>query len=292
VTEYRRILLDGYPTQVLRDGENLVANDGRVVAIADAIHLAPAEPTKIIAVHLNFDSRTQEFMTKLPAAPTYFHKPITALNTHKGAVVRPAGCKWLNYEGEIVIVIGKTCRNIAPEDAAEYIAGYTVGNDYGLHDFRDTDAGSMLRVKGSDTLAPVGPGLVTDWDFRNKLLRTYVNGEVKQEDNTDNMEWDMHYLVADIARTITLVPGDMLFAGTPANSRPVQPGDVVEVEVEGLGRLTNHIVEGPTPIRTDVGAQPTESEEVVSTAMGGDWEFRGIRTPSKDLYPSTVEEKE
>lgn len=291
MTEYRRILLDGYPTQVLRQGDNLVATDGRVVAIADAIHLAPAEPTKIIAVHLNFDSRTQEFMTKLPAAPTYFHKPITALNTHNAAVVRPAGCKWLNYEGEIVIVIGKTCRNIAPEDAAEYIVGYTVGNDYGLHDFRDTDAGSMLRVKGSDTLAPVGPGLVTDWDFRNKVLRTYVNGVVKQEDNTDNMEWDMHYLVADIARTITLVPGDMLFAGTPANSRPVQPGDVVEVEVEGLGRLTNHIVEGPTPIRTDVGAQPTESEEVVSTAMGGDWEFRGIRTPSKDLYPSTIEEK-
>ena len=292
MTEYRRILLDGYPTQVVRRGDDLVADDGRVVAIADAIHLAPSEPTKIIAVHLNYDSRTQEFMTKLPAAPTYFHKPITALNTHQGAVVRPAGCKWLNYEGEIVIVIGKTCRNIAPEDAAEYIAGYTVGNDYGLHDFRDTDAGSMLRVKGSDTLAPVGPGLVTDWDFRNKMIRTYVNGEVKQEDNTDNMEWDMHYLVADIARTITLVPGDMLFSGTPAFSRPVQPGDVVEVEVEGLGRLTNHIVEGPTPIRTDVGAQPTESEEVVSTAMGGDWEFRGIRTPSKDLYPSTVEEKE
>ena len=292
MTEYRRILLDGYPTQVIRQGDNLVAGDGRVTAIADAIHLAPAEPTKIIAVHLNYDSRTQEFMTKLPAAPTYFHKPITALNSHNAAVVRPAGCKWLNYEGEIVIVIGKTCRNIAPEDAAEYIAGYTVGNDYGLHDFRDTDAGSMLRVKGSDTLAPVGPGLVTDWDFRNKMIRTYVNGEVKQEDNTDNMEWDMHYLVADIARTITLVPGDMLFSGTPAFSRPVQPGDIVEVEVEGLGRLTNHIVEGPTPIRTDVGAQPTESEEVVSTALGGDWEFRGIRTPSKDLYPSTVEEKE
>jgi 5-oxopent-3-ene-1,2,5-tricarboxylate decarboxylase/2-hydroxyhepta-2,4-diene-1,7-dioate isomerase len=292
VTEIRRILLDGYPTEVVRHGETLVAHDGRTIAIEDAQHLAPAEPTKIIAVHLNYDSRTQEFMTKLPAAPTYFHKPITALNTHKGAVVRPAGCKWLNYEGEIGIVIGKTCRNIAPEDAAEYIAGYTIGNDYGLHDFRDTDAGSMLRVKGSDTLAPVGPGLVTDWDFRNKTIRTIVNGEVKQEDNTDNMEWDMHYLVADIARTITLVPGDMLFSGTPANSRPVFPGDVVEVEVDGLGKLTNHIVEGPTPIRTDVGAQPTESEEVVSTALGGDWEFRGIRTPSKDLYPSTVEEKE
>ncbi|MCX6495626.1 MAG: fumarylacetoacetate hydrolase family protein [Actinobacteria bacterium] len=291
MTEYRRILLDGYPVQVVRDGETLVAPDGRRVAIEDAQHLAPAEPTKIIAVHLNYDSRTKEFMTKLPSAPTYFHKPITALNSHKGAIVRPAGCKWLNYEGEIVIVIGKTCRNISPAEAGEYIAGYTVGNDYGLHDFRDTDAGSMLRVKGSDTLAPVGPGLVTDWDFTNKMIRTYVNGEVKQEDNTDNMEWDMHYLVADIARTITLVPGDMLFSGTPAFSRPVFPGDIVEVEVEGLGRLTNHIVEGPTPIRSDVGAQPTESEEVVSTALGGDWEFRGIRTPSKDLYPSTVEEK-
>jgi 5-oxopent-3-ene-1,2,5-tricarboxylate decarboxylase/2-hydroxyhepta-2,4-diene-1,7-dioate isomerase len=291
VAEFRRILLDGYPTEVTRDGEHLVAGDGRRVAIADAVHLPPVEPTKIIAVHLNYDSRTKEFMTKLPAAPTYFQKPVTAMNSHNAAVVRPQGCKWLNYEGEIVIVIGKTCRNISQAEAGEYIAGYTIGNDYGLHDFRDTDAGSMLRVKGSDTLAPIGPGVVTDWDFKNKTIRTLVNGVVKQEDNTDNMEWDMHYLVADIARTITLVPGDILFSGTPAFSRPVQPGDVVEVEVEGLGKLTNHIVEGPTAIRTDVGAQPTESEEVISTALGGDWEFRGIRTPSKDLYPSTVEEK-
>lgn len=291
MTEFRRILLDGYPIQVERVGNELVAPDGRKIAIEDAVHLAPSEPTKIVAVHLNYDSRTKEFMTKLPPAPTYFLKPTTALNSHKAAVVRPEGCKWLNYEGEIVIIIGKTCRNISPEEAGEYIAGYSVGNDFGLHDFRDTDAGSMLRVKGSDTLAPVGPGMVTDWDFRNKRIQTIVNGKVVQDDNTDNMEWNMHYLVADIARTITLLPGDMLYSGTPANSRPVYPGDVVEVEVEGLGRLTNHIVVGPTAIREDVGAQPTESEEVISTAMGGDWEFRGIRTPSKDLYPSTVEEK-
>lgn len=291
MTEYRRILLDRYPCQVVREGDSLIAADGRVVAIADAIHLPPAEPTKIICVHLNYDSRTKEFMTKLPPAPTYFHKPITALNSHEGDVVRPQGCKWLNYEGEIVIVIGKTCRNISPAEAPDYIAGYTVGNDYGLHDFRDTDAGSMLRVKGSDTLAPIGPGLVTDWDPRGKRIRTLVNGVVKQDDTTDGMEWDMNYLVADIARTITLVPGDLIFSGTPANSRTVYPGDVVEVEVEGLGTLRNVIVEGPTPIRTDVGAQPSESEEVVSTAQGGDWEFRGIRTPSKDLYPSLVEEK-
>jgi 5-oxopent-3-ene-1,2,5-tricarboxylate decarboxylase/2-hydroxyhepta-2,4-diene-1,7-dioate isomerase len=289
MTELRRILLDGYPALVERHGDALVAGDGREVAIADAVHLPPTEPSKIIAVHLNYASRTDEFMTKLPAAPTYFHKPVTALNSHEGAVVRPDGCKWLNYEGEIVIVIGRTCRNVSPDEAGDYIAGYTIGNDYGLHDFRDTDAGSMLRVKGSDTLAPVGPGVVTDWDFRGKRIRTLVNGEVKQDDSTDHMEWDMHYLVADIARTITLSPGDLLFSGTPANSRPVEPGDVVEVEVEGLGTLRNRIVHGPTAIRTDVGAQPTESEEVVSTALGGDWEFRGIRAPSRDLYPSVLE---
>ena len=292
MTEYRRILLEGAPVQTIRHGDELVAADGRTVGIDDAIHLPPVEPTKIIAVHLNYDSRTQEFMTKLPPAPTYFHKPITALNSHKGAVVRPERCKWLNYEGEIVIVIGRTCRNVSPQEAGDYIAGYTVGNDYGLHDFRDTDAGSMLRVKGSDTLAPIGPGLVTGWDFRDKGIQTRVNGVVKQDSTTAEMEWDMHYLVADIARTITLVPGDILFSGTPAFSRTVYPGDVVEVEVEGLGTLSNTIVQGPVPIRDDCGAQPTESEEVISTAMGGDWEFRGIRTPSKDLYPSTVEEKE
>ena len=295
MTEIRRILLDGYPVEVVRDGDQLVAGDGRRVAIDDVAHLAPVEPTKIICVHLNYSSRVDEFMTKLPPAPTYFHKPVTALCGHGADVVRPEGCEWLNYEGEIAIVIGRTCRNIAPADAGDYIAGYSVANDYGLHDFRDTDAGSMLRVKGSDTLCPVGPGLVTDWNFRGKQIRTIVNGEVRQDGNTDEMEWDMHYLVADIARTITLVPGDILLSGTPANSRTVYPGDVVTVEVEGLGALTNTIVRGPTPIRDDVGAQPSDSEEVMSTAQGGDWEFRGIRAPmgpGAKHYESTVEEEE
>jgi 5-oxopent-3-ene-1,2,5-tricarboxylate decarboxylase/2-hydroxyhepta-2,4-diene-1,7-dioate isomerase len=258
-----------------------VAPDGRVVGIEEAVHLPPALPTKIVAVHLNHISRVNEFQIELPGTPTYFHKPISSLNSHRGAVVRPERCKWLNYEGEVAIVIGHTARNISPAEAGDYIAGYTIANDYGLHDFRDTDAGSMLRVKGSDTLCPLGPGLVTDWDFHGKALRTYVNGEVRQDGNTDEMTWDMHYLVADIARTITLVPGDVLLSGTPANSRTVYPGDVVEVEVEGLGRLSNHIVSGPVAIRDDVGAQPTESEEVLSTALGGDWEFRGIRAPRR-----------
>jgi 5-oxopent-3-ene-1,2,5-tricarboxylate decarboxylase/2-hydroxyhepta-2,4-diene-1,7-dioate isomerase len=260
----------------------LVTADGRHVGIDDARHLAPVEPTKIVCVHLNYESRRAEFGAKLGSAPTYFHKPVSALNGHGGDVVRPPRCRYLNFEGEIAIVIGRETKHISPEDAARHILGYTVANDYGLHDFRDTDAGSMLRVKGSDTLCPLGPGLVNDWDFHGKRIRTLVNGEVRQEGNTDEMIWDMHYLVADIARTITLLPGDVLLSGTPAKSRPVEPGDVVDVEVEGLGVLRNTIVDGDVPVLEGVGAQPSESEEVVSTALGGDWEFRGVRPPRRE----------
>jgi 5-oxopent-3-ene-1,2,5-tricarboxylate decarboxylase / 2-hydroxyhepta-2,4-diene-1,7-dioate isomerase len=280
VAEYRRILLGGAVVRAERDGADLVAPDGRRVAAADAVHLPPAVPSKIIAVHLNHRSRVAEFQVTLPPAPTYFQKPVSALVGHGGAVIRPAGFRYLNYEGEVAIVIGRLCRNIVPAQAEGFIAGYTIANDFGLHDFRDTDAGSMLRVKGSDTMAPLGPGLVTDWDFRGKHLRTYVNGALAQDGSTDEMQWDMHYLVADLARTITLEPGDVILSGTPANSRPVHPGDVVEVSVDGLGTLTSHVVDGAT-VADGFGAQPTASEEVVSTALGGDWEFRGIRPPRR-----------
>jgi 5-oxopent-3-ene-1,2,5-tricarboxylate decarboxylase/2-hydroxyhepta-2,4-diene-1,7-dioate isomerase len=237
------------------------------------------EPSKIIATHLTYRSRVDEFMTRLPSAPTYFHKPTTSLNAHRGEVVRPPPCKYLNFEGEVAIVIGRRAFGISRDEAPDYIAGFTVANDFGLHDFRDTDAGSMLRVKGSDTLCPLGPGLLTDWDFHDKDIRTLVNGVVAQEGNTTEMAWDMHYLVADLARTITLLPGDVILSGTPAGSRPVEPGDEVTVEVEGLGTLSNTIVEGAVAVRSEVGAQPSDSEEVVSTALGGDWEFRGVRAP-------------
>ncbi len=293
MTEYRRIMLRDRPTLVHVEGADLVTQEGERIPIDEAEHLPPVEPTKIIATHLTYRSRVDEFMTKLPPAPTYFHKPTTSLNAHGGDVVRPERCRFLNFEGEIAIVIGKETYNVSQEDAQEHIAGYTIANDYGLHDFRDTDAGSMLRVKGSDTLCPLGPGLVTDWDFRDKTIRTLVNGDVKQEASTSEMEWDMHYLVADLARTITLLPGDVILSGTPAGSRPVEPGDVVTVEVEGLGELTNQIVQGDVAVRPEVGAQPSDSEEVLSTALGGDWEFRGVRAPKgpgAKHYESDVEE--
>ncbi len=278
--EYRRILLDNQTVDVTVEGDSLVSSDGRRVEAATAVHLPPVLPSKILCCHLNHVSRVREFGIELPPAPTWFQKPVSALNAHGGDVVRPANCHYLNFEGEIAIVISRSARNIALADAPNYIAGYTIANDFGLHDFRDTDAGSMLRVKGADTLCPIGPGVTTGWDFHHKAMRTLVNDEVRQDGSTDEMAWDMHYLVTDIARLITLVPGDVILSGTPAYSRPVEPGDVVTVEVEGLGALTNHIVGSSEPVSNEVGAQPTATEEVLSTALGGDWEFRGQRRPN------------
>ncbi|MCE2528035.1 MAG: fumarylacetoacetate hydrolase family protein [Actinomycetia bacterium] len=274
--EQRRIWLEDSAVTVAVEGSELVAHDGHRIPEAEAVYLPPVAPQKIICVHLNYRSRVAEYQIKTPSTPTYFHKPVSSLNVHRGQVVRPKGCQFLNYEGEIAIVIGQKCRNVSREDAVKFIGGYTIANDFGIHDFRDTDAGSMLRVKGSDSLCPVGPGVVSDWDPEGKSIRTYVNGDLRQDGNTAEMIWDFSYLVADLARTITLFPGDLILSGTPANSRPVQPGDVVTVEVDGLGALTNTVVEGGAVAPT-VGAQPTRSEEVVSTALGGDWEFRGIR---------------
>ena len=278
--ERRRIWLEGSAVSVSVEGSNLVTDDGRRVPESEAVYLPPVTPQKIICIHLNYRSRVAEYQLPTPSTPTYFHKPVSSLNSHRGKVIRPKGCRFLNYEGEIAIVMGRKCRGVSRERALDYIGGYTIANDFGIHDFRDTDAGSMLRVKGSDSLCPVGPGVVTDWDPVGKSIRTYVNNELRQEGHTGEMIWDFSYLIADLARTITLMPGDLILSGTPAHSRPVEPGDVVTVEVEGLGALSNTVAEGGG-IDPNVGAQPTLTEEVISTALGGDWEFRGIRRPRR-----------
>ena len=152
-------------------------------------------------------------------------------------MVRPAGCRYLNYEGEVAIVIGRTCRDMPPAQAGEYIAGYTIANDFGLHDFRDTDAGSMLRVKGSDTMAPLGPGLVTGLGLPRQAAAHLRQRPLAQDGSTDEMQLG-HALPGGRHRPDDHAgaPGDVLLSGTPANSRPVHPGDVVEVRWTGWGR--------------------------------------------------------
>jgi 5-oxopent-3-ene-1,2,5-tricarboxylate decarboxylase / 2-hydroxyhepta-2,4-diene-1,7-dioate isomerase len=260
----RRILLDGRAQAVEERGGILVLPDGRQIEEAAAAYLPPCEPSKIVGVHVNYRSRAQELAFSLPGSPTYFEKPVTAINAHRGVVARPSGCQYLNYEGEIAIVIGRAARNVAREEAAAYIAGYTIVNDFTLHDFVEFD---MVRAKGADSLAPVGPALVTGWDFTDKTIRTYVNGQVVQEDTTHGMVWDMHYLVADLSRMMTLLPGDVIMSGTPANSRPVRPGDTISVEVEGIGALTNDIVEAPAPGLSRLGVQPSDSATARAIAL-------------------------
>ncbi len=275
MAEFRRVLVDGVARTVEVVDGRFEWSDGRRMAVEDAVHLPPVQPTKVVCVHLNYRSRLDELGRKQPPAPTYFWKTVSSLNSHRGKIVRPQGCRFLNYEGEIVLVVGRTTRNIRPDEAAGHIAGYTIGNDLGLHDFRDTDENSMVRVKGSDTLGPIGPALHTVWDFRGKAIRTLVDGKVVQEASTDEFLWDPHYLLADLARTITFEPGDIIFTGTPANSRPVQPGSTVAVEVEGLGRLENEVVSGEIGVPAQFGAQPSDSEGVQSIALGSDFRRRG-----------------
>ena len=271
MAEWRRILLDGAVVEAELIGEQLVTRDGRAVDAEEATHLPPCVPTKILAVHFNYRSRHDEMRRPVEPAPTFFAKLPSSLVGHRGTVIRPRGCEYLNYEGEIAAVIGRLTRHVGIDEAGDCIAGYTVANDFGLHDYRDTDWGAMVRVKSSDTMCPLGPGLVTGWRPEGKRIRTLVNGETVQEATTDEMLWTPGYLVADLSRTITLHPGDVVLTGTPANSRPVGPGDVVTVEVEGLGSLESRVVEGVTSPATSFGAQPSRSANVLSVALGGDY---------------------
>jgi 5-oxopent-3-ene-1,2,5-tricarboxylate decarboxylase/2-hydroxyhepta-2,4-diene-1,7-dioate isomerase len=267
ITETRRIVLDGVVMEVAREDEMLLTPHGRRVRAEDALHLAPVQPSKIICAHLNYRNRLEELQAVCPPAPNYFYKPPSCLVGHRNSVIRPKGCKFLNYEGELAVVIGRTARNVRIADAESFIGGYTIANDYALHDFRDADRGSMVRVKGADTLGLVGPGLVRGWSPAGQMLRTYVNDRMVQESSLDGMIWNVAYLIADLSRMMTLVPGDLIMTGTPANSRPVDPGDSVCVEIEGLGRLTNTVAEGET-VSDEAGWPPSRSEKVTGVALG------------------------
>ena len=246
----------GEPAWGIQDGDRIVLEESAsgpgervVIESGDATFLPPFDerPSKIVAVHLNYPSRIEEYAARTPDAPSYFLKPPSSLSAHRRDVARPAGTAYLNYEGEIALVIGRPCRRVSLDEALDYVGGYTVANDFGLHDFRHADRGSMLRVKGQDGYCPIGPTAVRADAVEpgNLVLRTYVNGQLAQEGSSAELLFSFAYLVADIARLITLEPGDVVLTGTPANSRPVEPGDVVEVEVEGIGRLSNAIVEEP-----------------------------------------------
>jgi 2-keto-4-pentenoate hydratase/2-oxohepta-3-ene-1,7-dioic acid hydratase in catechol pathway len=268
--EWRRILHEGQPKWVRPDGERLALADGRQIAESEATYLPPCAPTKILCIHLNYESRQIEFRAPRLETPTYFQKPLTALNSHRGVLCRPAGHKYLNYEGEVAAIVGKPMRNVGREETWDFLAGFAPANDVGCHDYRETDAGSMLRVKGMDGFCPIGPGIVRGVDVRQSTLRTYINGKVVQEARVAEMLFGIDYILADLCRFITLLPGDVILTGTPKNSRPMTIGDVVEVEVSGIGRLSNRVAEAPAPAHK-VGHQGSDTEAVRRVALGSDF---------------------
>jgi 5-oxopent-3-ene-1,2,5-tricarboxylate decarboxylase / 2-hydroxyhepta-2,4-diene-1,7-dioate isomerase len=265
-----RIEVDGEPVWGTPAGDLIELQEGLAVDEASARYLAPVEPTKIVATHLTYRSRAEEYrMERLPSAPSYFLKPPSSVSAHRAQVARPRGCRFLNYEGEIAVVIGERCLGASVGDALRYVRGYTVANDWGVHDFRHADRGSMLRVKGQDGFCPLGPALVDaeDVDPDDLTIRTYLNGELVQEGHTGrDLLFSFAYQIADVSRLVTLEPGDVLLTGTPANSRPVEPSDVVEVEVEGIGRLENSVVELERDLEP-LGEQPEVTANTLHVAL-------------------------
>ena len=214
-------------------------------------------PGKIIAVHLNYPSRAAQ-RGRTPDQPGYFLKPATSLAESGAPIERPAGCELLAFEGEIALVIGRATRRVTPEEGWASVSHVTAANDFGVYDLRHADKGSNLRSKGGDGYTPLGPVfLPTEGLDPSRLrVRTWVNGDLVQDDTTADLLFPFGRLVADLSQLLTLEPGDVILTGTPAGSSVVRPGDVVEVEVDApdcqgaptTGRLVTPVVEGTVPL--------------------------------------------
>ena len=212
-------------------------------------------PGKIIAVHLNYPSRIAQ-RGRTPAFPSYFFKPASSLASTGSTIERPAGTELLAFEGEIALVIGEEARWVSPEDGWKYVSVVTAANDFGLYDLRAADKGSNVRNKGGDGYTPIGPvAIPTEGIGQDEWrVRTWVNGELVQDDTSDTLKFPFGQLVADLSQHMTLEPGDVILTGTPAGSSVALPGDVVEVEVDApnapgaptTGRLVTTVTQGTT----------------------------------------------
>ncbi|MDQ1473718.1 MAG: hypothetical protein QOJ99_5198 [Bryobacterales bacterium] len=217
---------------------------GRQFPVGDVQLLWPCEPEKILAVGLNYKSHLGT--RPAPTNPEIFYKPVTCLQSPGGAIRIPPEAEDTHFEGELVIVIGKTVRNASPEEAAAAVFGATCGNDVSDRNWqRGPNADRQWwRAKGCDTFGPLGPWIVTGLDYGDLSLRTLVNGEVLQEQRTSDLIFDVPTVISFISRFVTLHAGDVLYTGTPGNTKKMKPGDIVEVELEGIGVLRNPVEAG------------------------------------------------
>ncbi|MDH3426342.1 MAG: fumarylacetoacetate hydrolase family protein [Acidimicrobiia bacterium] len=233
----------------LHKGSPLVAWEPTesVVPFTEARLLSPVFPTKIVAVGRNYLAHAEERGASLPEEPLLFLKPATAVIGPGDTIRYPADSKEVHHEGELAVVIGKVARHVPIEDASQYILGYTAANDVTARDLQRSD-GQWTRAKGFDTFCPLGPAVETEFDpLEGHPVICRVNGDVRQSATTSDLVFGVAELVAYISRVMTMLPGDVILTGTPEGVGPIKPGDTVEVEIEGIGLLSNPVAAGEGP---------------------------------------------
>ena len=243
--KHARIAYDGAVHAAVEDAGALRLPDGRRVAFDDALWLPPVTPRTIFALGLNYADHARELAFKAPDVPLVFLKGRNSVIGHRAHTPRPADATYMHYECELAVVIGRHGRDIPQEHAYDYVAGYTVANDYAIRDYLENYYRPNLRVKSRDACTPLGPWLVDAADIADPMnlrLRTYVNGELAQEGNTRDMIFSIAALIAYLSGILTLSPGDLILTGTPEGLRDVRPGDEVVTEIDQVGRLVNTIV--------------------------------------------------
>jgi 2-keto-4-pentenoate hydratase/2-oxohepta-3-ene-1,7-dioic acid hydratase in catechol pathway len=226
-----------------------LAETGDIDALPQARLLAPVERPRIFGAAYNYNEHTKESGKKEPEAPVIFMKPSTAAVGPDDAIVYPWDGEIVHYEGELCVVMGKTARHVAEADALDYVLGYTCGNDVSdrVVQRRESAFGCLLAGKGYDTFAPIGPVIVTGLDPSKQQVITRVNGAVRQDGQTAQLVFSVPFLIAYLSRFMTLLPGDVIMTGTPAGVGLLRPGDTVEVEIPGIGVLSNHVIAESRP---------------------------------------------
>jgi 2-keto-4-pentenoate hydratase/2-oxohepta-3-ene-1,7-dioic acid hydratase in catechol pathway len=211
---------------------------GVKIGLGEARLLWPCEPSKILAVGLNYKSHLGT--RPAPVRPELFWKPTSCLLEPGGKIVIPEGATNVHYEGELVVVIGRKAKGVSPEEAAGCIFGYTCGIDVSERDWQKNDL-QWWRAKGADTFGPLGPAIAVGLDYKTSRLQTRVNGEVKQSQFLSDLLFDPATVVSHASRCVTLLPGDVIYTGTPGTTGALKLGDVVEVEIDGIGVLKNEV---------------------------------------------------
>ena len=208
--------------------------------VEDLKIIPPVSPSKIVCVGLNYKDHAAELNMELPEEPIIFIKPPTSVIGHLDSIIYPPSSNQIDFEGELGIVLSKEAKNVKSEEAADFIGGYTVVNDVTARDLQRKD-GQWTRAKSFDTFCPMGPCIETDLDPMNQNISLKLNGEFKQKSNTKNMIFQVYELVEFISNVMTLKPGDVIATGTPPGIGPMNIGDAVEVQIEGIGVLKNFI---------------------------------------------------